>query len=55
MAEDRGSGTEGGGVRIVLHVGCGPYNPAKLHKTFHGPGWRELRLDIDPRPTSSPR
>ena len=55
MAEDRGSGTEGGDVKTVLHVGCGPYNPAKLHKTFHGPGWRELRLDIDPRPTSSPR
>ncbi len=46
MAEDRGSGAEGGGVRIVLHVGCGPYNPARLHKTFHGPGWRDLRLDI---------
>ncbi len=49
MAEDRGSTTEGGGVKTVLHVGCGPYNRAKLHKTFHGPGWRELRLDIDPQ------
>lgn len=36
-------------MKTVLHVGCCPYNPAKLHKTFHGPGWRELRLDIDPR------
>jgi SAM-dependent methyltransferase len=34
--------------RIVLHVGCGHLNPAKLHKTFHAPGWREVRLDIDP-------
>ena len=36
-------------MKIGLHLGCGPYNPAELHKTFHGPGWRELRLDIDPR------
>ena len=49
MAEDRGSGTKGGGVKIGIHLGCGPYNPAKLHKTFHGTGWRELRLEIDPR------
>ncbi len=47
MAEN--SDVPGRGVKTVLHVGCGPYNPAKLHKTFHGPGWRELRLDIDPR------
>lgn len=35
--------------RVVLHVGCGPYNPAKLHRRFHEPGWRELRLDINPK------
>lgn len=34
--------------RVVLHVGCGQPNPAKLHRTFHEPGWREVRLDIDP-------
>lgn len=34
--------------RIVLHVGCGPANPAKLHAHFRNPGWREVRLDIDP-------
>lgn len=34
--------------RVVLHVGCGPYSPEKLHRHFRGPGWRELRLDIDP-------
>ena len=34
--------------QIVLHVGCGVARPDKLHRTFHEPGWRELRLDIDP-------
>jgi SAM-dependent methyltransferase len=33
--------------RLVLHVGCGPYRPAKLHQVFRQPGWREVRLDID--------
>jgi SAM-dependent methyltransferase len=32
----------------VLHVGCGPYNPAKLHQHFRTPEWQEVRLDIDP-------
>ena len=35
--------------RVVLHVGCGPSNPAKLHRKFQEPGWREVRLDIDPQ------
>jgi predicted SAM-dependent methyltransferase len=34
--------------RIVLHVGCGGYHPDALHPTFRAPGWREIRLDIDP-------
>lgn len=34
--------------RRVLHVGCGPANPRKLHSTFHEPGWTEVRLDINP-------
>src|SRR5262249_34108260 len=34
--------------KIVLHVGCGPKDPASLHAMFRGPGWREVRLDIDP-------
>ncbi|MFO1151923.1 MAG: class I SAM-dependent methyltransferase [Alsobacter sp.] len=33
----------------LLHVGCGPYQPDKLHPWFRGPRWREIRLDIDPR------
>jgi len=34
--------------RRVLHVGCGPANPGKLHSTFHEAGWTEVRLDINP-------
>jgi SAM-dependent methyltransferase len=34
--------------RVVLHVGCGLARPEKLHPTFHGQEWREVRLDIDP-------
>src|SRR4051794_39138949 len=34
--------------KTVLHVGCGQYSPEKLHPHFRGPGWQEVRLDIDP-------
>ena len=35
--------------RVVLHVGCGAADPAKLPGAFFPAGaWRELRLDIDP-------
>jgi predicted SAM-dependent methyltransferase len=34
-------------VRSVLHVGCGPEGPHRLHRAFDGPGWSETRLDID--------
>lgn len=40
--------TATGPTRTVLHVGCGPPNPQKLHPTFRGEGWKEVRLDIDP-------
>lgn len=34
---------------VVLHVGCGAADPAKLPAGYFPPGlWRELRLDIDP-------
>lgn len=33
----------------VLHVGCGIHTPDKLHETFRGPDWREVRLDINPK------
>lgn len=34
--------------KIVLNVGCGYPLRQRLHKHFHGPEWREIRLDIDP-------
>lgn len=36
-------------TKTVLHVGCGVHTPDKLHQTFRGPDWREVRLDINPR------
>lgn len=36
------------GVRLVLHVGCGMRDEQELHERFSGPGWHEVRLDIDP-------
>jgi ubiquinone/menaquinone biosynthesis C-methylase UbiE len=35
--------------RKVLHVGCGPANPAALHAMFRTSQWDEIRLDIDPK------
>lgn len=34
--------------KSVLHVGCGVHTPDKLHATFRGDDWREVRLDINP-------
>jgi SAM-dependent methyltransferase len=35
---------------VVLHVGCGAPDPAKLPAAYFPQGlWRELRLDIDPQ------
>jgi predicted SAM-dependent methyltransferase len=34
--------------KIVLNVGCGYPLSHRLHPRFRGPGWRELRLDINP-------
>jgi SAM-dependent methyltransferase len=36
------------GQKIVLNVGCGYPLRQKLHRHFHGPGWQEIRLDLDP-------
>lgn len=33
-------------AKKVLHVGCGPLQ--KLHESFCGDDWREVRLDINP-------
>ena len=35
-------------IRQILHVGCGAPAQGKLHPAFAGPGWGEVRLDIDP-------
>lgn len=32
----------------VLHVGCGPLAAQKLHESFHGDDWEEVRLDVNP-------
>ena len=34
--------------KTVLHVGCGVHTPDKLHETFRGEEWHEVRLDINP-------
>jgi predicted SAM-dependent methyltransferase len=34
--------------KSVLNVGCGYPLRQKLHRHFHGPEWREIRLDLDP-------
>lgn len=34
--------------KLILHVGCGPYNPDALPKPFRTSEWREVRLDINP-------
>lgn len=34
--------------KTVLNVGCGYPLRQKLHRYFHGPEWREIRLDLDP-------
>ena len=35
------------GEHVFLHVGCGPARKDRTTRTFAGPDWRELRLDID--------
>lgn len=42
LPEDRGL------ERVVLNVGCGYPLRQQLHPTFQGPGWREIRHDVDP-------
>ena len=43
------SAKSGQGLRVVLHVGCGPKNDASLHPEFRGEDWQEIWVDIDPR------
>lgn len=34
--------------QILLHVGCGPWDPNLIPEQFSGPGWHELRYDLNP-------
>ena len=34
--------------QILLHVGCGMWDPDAVPEQFRGPDWHELRYDIDP-------
>jgi SAM-dependent methyltransferase len=36
------------GRKTVLNVGCGEHVAQNLHPRFHGPRWKEIRVDIDP-------
>src|SRR5215469_14516891 len=46
QAGERGGGGPAG--KTVLNVGCGYPLRQRLHRHFHGPEWREIRLDLDP-------
>ncbi len=35
-------------AKLILHVGCGPYDPEALPRPFRTPEWREVRLDLNP-------
>ena len=48
MSGARQEGAADAPVKRVLHVGCGPLAGQKLHESFRGPDWREVRLDINP-------
>ncbi|XGV96994.1 MAG: tetratricopeptide repeat protein [Leptolyngbya sp. BL-A-14] len=34
--------------KLILHVGCGPYDPGALPEPLRTPEWQEIRLDINP-------
>jgi SAM-dependent methyltransferase len=38
---------EGGVIKRVLNVGCGPKGVERLHPAFHATDWKEVRYDID--------
>src|SRR5215468_464987 len=48
MSDPSPPGEAVAGSKIVLNVGCGYPLRQKLHPHFHGPEWREVRLDLDP-------
>lgn len=36
------------GIPNILHVGCGPRSPHRLHEFFRRGTWNEIRCDIEP-------
>jgi SAM-dependent methyltransferase len=48
MPDPGGPGTPAIPTKVVLNVGCGYPLRQKLHRHFHGPEWREVRVDLDP-------
>jgi len=36
-------------IRRVLHVGSGPARIEKLHRVFRTEGWKQVRIDLDPK------
>ncbi|MBV9287424.1 MAG: methyltransferase domain-containing protein [Hyphomicrobiales bacterium] len=36
-------------ARRVLNAGSGPSTHSSLHSAFNKPGWKELRIDVDPQ------
>jgi SAM-dependent methyltransferase len=44
---DAAAASPGAAEKLVLNVGCG-FGSGRLPSHFHDPGWREVRLDIDP-------
>jgi predicted SAM-dependent methyltransferase len=45
---DTATGATKAAARTVLNVGCGYPLRRRLHSSFDGPEWREVRLDINP-------
>ena len=48
MSQDTEDRAAAGTRKRVLHVGCGPLAAEKLHESFRGGDWIEVRLDINP-------
>jgi hypothetical protein len=48
MPDPGGPDTPAVPTKVVLNVGCGYPLRQKLHRLFHGPEWREVRVDLDP-------
>ena len=48
MESDAGERVAAAEPKTVLNVGCGYPLRHRLHPSFHGPEWREVRLDINP-------